>query len=100
MKWKKYFQLEWNIGVHMIMYRDGEDKMGWHSDDTQGESLIISVVLESTFDINIPNHTRPVMIKNKWKDCLEKVGDEKIIRLFPCQGDAYMMDGMSHAFNY
>ena len=27
---------EWDIGVDMIAYRDGDDSIGWHSDDTQG----------------------------------------------------------------
>ena len=29
---------EWNTGVDMIAYKDGEDRMGWHADDTQGMS--------------------------------------------------------------
>ena len=35
----RYYNLpndEWDIGVDMIAYRDGEDSIGWHSDDTQG----------------------------------------------------------------
>lgn len=26
----------WGIGVDLIAYRDGEDGIGWHADDTQG----------------------------------------------------------------
>ena len=37
---ENYFNLKWNIGVHMIVYRDGSDMMGWHADDTQGEKLL------------------------------------------------------------
>lgn len=38
--------MEWNIGVHMIVYRCGQDKMGWHADNTKGERLILSVVIQ------------------------------------------------------
>jgi alkylated DNA repair dioxygenase AlkB len=31
-----YGVAEWNTGVDMIAYKDGEDRMGWHADDTQG----------------------------------------------------------------
>ena len=41
------FNVEWNIGVHVIMYHNGQDSMGWHADDTQGERIVLSVVLES-----------------------------------------------------
>ena len=27
----------WGIGVDLIAYRDGEDSIGWHADDTQGK---------------------------------------------------------------
>lgn len=27
---------EWNTGVDMIAYKDGDDRIGWHADDTQG----------------------------------------------------------------
>jgi hypothetical protein len=26
----------WGIGVDLIAYRDGDDGIGWHADDTQG----------------------------------------------------------------
>lgn len=29
----------WDIGVDLIAYRDGEDSIGWHADDTQGKRL-------------------------------------------------------------
>jgi len=32
---------EWNTGVDMLAYKDGEDRIGWHSDDTQGIFVII-----------------------------------------------------------
>ena len=88
-----YMKIEWNIGVHVIMYRNGSDIMGWHADDMQGETLVLTVVLESpTVIMNSDVNTccRPVLIKTKWND--KSAGDE-FIRLFPYQGDAYMMDG-------
>lgn len=39
---------EWGIGVDLIIYKDGEDSIGWHADDTQGEldySLFILALL-------------------------------------------------------
>ena len=91
-----YMEIEWNIGVHVIMYRNGSDKMGWHADDTQGENLVLTVVLESPTVImksDVKTCSRPVLIKTKWNKHDKSVGDE-FIRLFPYQGDAYMMDGM------
>ncbi|KAJ8599012.1 hypothetical protein CTAYLR_007680 [Chrysophaeum taylorii] len=38
---------EWNVGVDVVCYRDGKDSCGWHADDTQGERLVVCVVLES-----------------------------------------------------
>jgi len=38
---------KWNIGVDVVVYRDGKDRMGWHADDTQGEHIILYVVVES-----------------------------------------------------
>jgi len=38
---------DWNIGVDLIVYREGKDKIGWHADDTQGEDLILSVVIDT-----------------------------------------------------
>ncbi|KAH8045642.1 SET domain-containing protein [Aureococcus anophagefferens] len=37
----------WNVGVDVVCYRDGRDSCGWHADDTQGETLVLAVVLES-----------------------------------------------------
>jgi len=27
---------QWDIGVDLIVYKDGDDSIGWHADDTQG----------------------------------------------------------------
>ena len=41
------FGATWNVGIDVVCYRDGMDSCGWHSDDTQGETLVVAVVLES-----------------------------------------------------
>lgn len=33
---KLYGISRWNTGVDVIAYKDGEDRIGWHADDTQG----------------------------------------------------------------
>ena len=30
-------QNQWDIGVDLILYKDGDDSIGWHADDTQGK---------------------------------------------------------------
>lgn len=32
---------EWNTGVDMIAYKDGDDRIGWHADDTQGTCYVV-----------------------------------------------------------
>lgn len=32
----------WNTGVDMIAYKDGEDRIGWHADDTQGRFMCVT----------------------------------------------------------
>ena len=41
------FGKDWNVGVDVVAYRDGYDSCGWHADDTQGETLIVAVILQS-----------------------------------------------------
>ena len=77
----------WNIGVNPVLYRDGKDKMGYHADDDQGETKILTVVVES------PSSPRRVRIKVKGSHELEH-GDEEL-ELYLGAGDAYEMDGES-----
>ena len=72
---------EWNIGCDAIVYRNGNDNIGWHSDDTQGESKVMCIVPESP-GISRPVHIRP---KRNAKKFLAD-GDEEI-QLFVRQGD-------------
>ncbi|GMH73414.1 hypothetical protein TL16_g13072 [Triparma laevis f. inornata] len=73
----------WNIGVDLIVYRDGNDSMGFHSDDNQGETSVLAVVVEC-------EDSRPVHIKPHDKIAKQE-GDEQV-QLFVRQGDAYELD--------
>jgi hypothetical protein len=72
-----------NIGVDLIVYKDGSDSIGWHADDTQGEDLVLAVVVES-------HEMRPLKIRPAKSKSLSD-GDEEI-ELFIGEGDAYAMD--------
>ena len=93
---------QWNIGVDLVVYRDQNDGVGWHSDSHQGENVIFTVILESPNDSNIPNKTsRPINVQTIEKQTLKWHGDE-YIQLFPSCGDAYVMnqkmqDGYKHS---
>ena len=89
---ENYFNLKWNIGVHMIVYRDGSDMMGWHADDTQGEKIIVCVVLHPPVK-DCVKIWRPLLIKPKGQKDNFHVGDE-MIWVYESQGDAYIMDGV------
>jgi SAD/SRA domain/2OG-Fe(II) oxygenase superfamily len=70
-----------NIGVDVVLYRAGKDKIGKHADDTQGEDRVMSVVVKS------PNTPRHIVIEPQ----KPKVGDEYIILRLGAR-DAYCMD--------
>jgi alkylated DNA repair dioxygenase AlkB len=78
---------QWDIGVDMILYKDGGDSIGWHADDTQGESIVVCVVVDAPGEIR-PLHIRP----NKRAKALSQ-GDEEI-QLFIAEGDGYDMNGL------
>jgi len=72
---------EWNIGCDAIVYRNGNDNIGWHSDDTQGESKVTCIVPES------PGVSRSVHVRPK-KSAKKPLRDgEEEIQLFVRQGD-------------
>ena len=88
-KLEKSFGYKFNVGAHAVIYRDGNDSIGWHSDNTQGETVICAVVLSGC-------DCRPVKIRRSRKSPSSKKleqGDEEIT-LFVREGDAYVMDGM------
>lgn len=90
---------DFNIGVDVIVYRDGTERIGWHADDSQGENRIFCLVVESS---SIPE-ARPLKIrcnsgysstakKGNRTERLEE-GDEEV-ELYPMAGDGYEMDGI------
>jgi alkylated DNA repair dioxygenase AlkB len=78
---------KWNIGAHVVMYRDGQDNMGAHSDDDQGETCIFTVIIKA------PTKGRAVLIEPK----NVKDGSARF-ELWPKRGDAYEMDGALYLF--
>ena len=83
---RTYNLSQWDIGVDMIAYKDGGDSIGWHADDTQGETIVVCVVVDA------PGEVRPLCIRpNKRKKPLHH-GDEEI-QLFIAEGDGYDMNG-------
>jgi alkylated DNA repair dioxygenase AlkB len=87
-------EADWNIGVNVVLYRDGKDKMGDHADNDQGEELILCVVIASPGAKT--SQMRRVCVRpfHKWA---AKEGDEDIeLHLSP--GDAYLMDGEMQKF--
>jgi 2OG-Fe(II) oxygenase superfamily len=68
----------WNIGVNVVLYRNGRDHIGFHADDDQGKTVIFTVIIQS-------NYARRIVIKST---------DESVrYDLFLQGGDAYCMDG-------
>ena len=76
----------WNIGCDVIVYRNGNDKIGWHSDDSQGEQKIFCIVAESREEV------RKLQIRPHRKHVTLQDGSQEV-QIFPAAGDAYEMDG-------
>jgi hypothetical protein len=75
---------KWNIGCHLVMYRNGRDSINWHAVDTQGEDCVLSLTVDAPED--------PRTICFQPANTIElKNGDEQI-ELYPGPGDAYSMD--------
>ena len=61
---------EWNIGCHLVMYRNGKDSINWHADDTQGKmwfsllQLMLPLIPEQ-FVFNLPTVWSSKMVMNK-----------------------------------
>jgi hypothetical protein len=74
----------WNIGLHVVLYRDGCDYLSFHSDNSQGESIIFTVVICQFGDRYI------------YFEPIEETNPSKLeYRLLLHPGDAYWMDGTS-----
>lgn len=77
----------WNIGVDLLIYRDGKDNINWHADDTQEEDTVLSLTVES------PEDPRTICFQPSQLVELQD-GDEQL-EFFPIAGDCYQMDGRS-----
>lgn len=88
----------WNIGVNVICYRDDNDRMGFHSDNDQNESMILAIVPncpdESERKIIIRTKTTTKKIKKNMTTF--NVNGERCYEVLEIQlkaGDGYDMDG-------
>ncbi len=84
------YGLDFNIGIDVLIYRNGLDSCGWHSDDTQGERCVACVVLESAMPRLVK--FRPKVMKGRGSNL--RPGDEQL-ELRISQSDAYDFDGLS-----
>ena len=48
---------QWRLGVDAIVYGSGNDGIGWHRDNSQGETTVACIILLTT------NSPRPLLIK-------------------------------------
>jgi SAD/SRA domain len=82
---------QWNIGCHLVIYRDGKDSINWHADDTQGEDMVLSLTVDG------PDDTRSICFQPANTKALQDLDEQ--IELFPRPGDAYSMDaGVQHGY--
>lgn len=83
----------WNIGASIVYYRDGNDSMGYHADDDQGEEIICSCLLAT------PPASRIIKIRVSPKlDKHKKNKGDESFTLYLRAGDAYEMDGTCDSF--
>lgn len=77
----------WNIGINPVYYRDGNDYMGFHADDDQGEQCIMAVLTSS------PPQPRRIQIRPRGNKLKEFLRGDVQLELLMQAGDAYRMDG-------
>ena len=78
----------WNVGVNVVIYRCGRDKMGLHADNDQGETLILTVLVCSPVGA-----TRKINIRSFNYSKLNHKDKDEEFRLCLDAGDAYSMNG-------
>jgi 2OG-Fe(II) oxygenase superfamily len=79
-----------NIGAHILLYRDAHDSMGFHADDDQEESYILTAIMSQ-------KHVRHVVFKPK--RCADETNKDVLevhYKLELSEGDAYSMDGTKY----
>ena len=77
----------WNIGCDVILYRNFQDKIGAHADDTQGETVVFCAIIASEAVANSKHDIRALKV------VVKTTGDEEFL-ILAGRGDAYEMDGM------
>jgi hypothetical protein len=78
----------WNIGVNPVLYRNGRDKMGYHADDDQDETVIFTVLAYSPYP-------RRIVIKKTKSERDDSDNDDcERYELFLREGGGYCMDGV------
>ena len=78
-----------NIGAHVLLYRDAHDSMGFHADNAQEESYILTAIMSQ-------EHIRMIVVKPK---AIENVHEDEIqYKLELREGDAYSMNGSCACF--
>ena len=82
---------DFGIGANVIFYRGSRDKIHYHADDNQEESVIFAVVVKAS------RNGRCVSVRRKDKTPTE--GDFEY-KIFPRSGDAYLMDGTTICVKY
>ena len=70
----------------VIIFRDGKDHINWHADDTQGESVIISITVDS------PNEPRKLRVRVSGGNMSSLVEGDEELELCLGAGDGYVMD--------
>jgi alkylated DNA repair dioxygenase AlkB len=81
---------EWNIGVMPICYRSGQDRMGKHADDDQGEELILTLLVDGP--CNVPRRL-VVEPSPKLFNKADLLATDEKLQVFLRPGDVYEMDG-------
>lgn len=76
-----------NIGANVVLYRDAHDSMGYHADNDQEETFILTAIMSQ-------KQVRDIIIKPK--PCMSTTGNDVLVlhyKLRLNEGDAYSMDG-------
>ena len=76
----------WNAGVNVVLYRNGNDHISFHSDDTHNEALVSTVLISTCANMN-----RPTIFKSKNTNRPSTEPQIKVM-LFLQPGDAYFIN--------
>lgn len=82
----------WNIGVDVLVYRDGQDCIKWHSDDTQGEDVVFSLVVEDSIE-----NPRPIKFRPKQQQKQKQQGVSRFCKSFQSRYHVFYHPFRSHS---